>query len=171
MAERQIAVRDRLRAAGGTAWQDEASRARALAQLALALEQQGDYDGGALAVEIWRTPRLRPPCTRRAPNQMLERGLAEIRSRKVPVLLALGRTADAAREGAGRHRSAAAAGGVGSAEHPVPARIWPTRGSGSGDARHAEGRLDEALGCIGARLRSAASEPRVMPASSSCPGS
>ena len=98
MAERQIAVRVRLRAAGETAWQDEVSRARALAQLALALEQQGDYLAALSQLDLAQSA-IEATLTQTGPNQMLERGLAELRSRKVPVLLALERTADAAREG------------------------------------------------------------------------
>ena len=98
MAERQIAVRVRLRAAGETAWQDEASRARALAQLALALEQQGDYLAALSQLDLAQSA-IEATLSQTGPNQMLERGLAEVRSRKVPVLLALERTADGAREG------------------------------------------------------------------------
>ena len=48
MATQQIDVRERLRATAGSDWQDEARFARAMAQLALALEQQGD-NGAALS--------------------------------------------------------------------------------------------------------------------------
>jgi eukaryotic-like serine/threonine-protein kinase len=97
MAERQIAVRDRLRAAGQTAWQDTASRARAWAQLALALEQQGDFAGALARLDLAREA-IETALSETGTNQMLERGLAEVRSRRVPVLLALGRVADASDE-------------------------------------------------------------------------
>jgi tetratricopeptide (TPR) repeat protein len=97
MAKRQVEVRERLRAQGQDHWPDDASLARALAQHALALEQQGT--AAAALVELTRAREtLEAAIGRSAPNQMLHRGLAEVRSRMVPVLLALGRPADASTE-------------------------------------------------------------------------
>jgi eukaryotic-like serine/threonine-protein kinase len=97
MASRQIGVRERVRAAGRVDWQDEASLARAIAQLALALEQQGD-NRAALA-QLGRAQVILDAAMARAgPNQMLQRGLAEVRSRKAVPLIALGRAAEAAGE-------------------------------------------------------------------------
>jgi tetratricopeptide (TPR) repeat protein len=98
MATREVEVRDRVRQLGKDQWQDEASFGRALAQRALALEQQGQYAAALSELDRARAT-LESAVERSAPNQMLQRGLAEIRSRSVPILLALGRTADAAREG------------------------------------------------------------------------
>jgi tetratricopeptide (TPR) repeat protein len=97
MARRQVDVRERLRAQSQEHWPDDASLARALAQHALALEQQGA--ASAALVELMRARAiLESAITRSAPNQILHRGLAEIRSRAIPVLLALGRPADASIE-------------------------------------------------------------------------
>jgi non-specific serine/threonine protein kinase/serine/threonine-protein kinase len=97
MATRQIDVRERLRSMASGDWQDEASLARALAQRALALEQRGEF-AGALAELDRARATLEAVMTRTGPNQMLERGLAEVRSRRVPILLGLGRPAEAARQ-------------------------------------------------------------------------
>ncbi len=97
MARHEIEVRERLHAAGRSDWQDEAGRARAMAQLALALEQQGDSDA-ALSQLDRAHDTLNAAMQQAGTNQMLQRGLAEIRSRKAPVLLALGRAAAAASE-------------------------------------------------------------------------
>lgn len=143
MAERQIAVRDRLRAAGRTAWSDEASRARALAQLALALEQQGD-DRGALMQLGLAQEALEAALTATGANQMLERGIAEVRSRKVPVLLGLGRVAEAADEAQAAItllEPLVASDPLNIQYRADLAYAW-FRLAG---ARHAEGRLDEAL--------------------------
>ena len=97
MATRQIATRERLRALGALSWSDGASLARAIAQLALGLEQRGDY--GAALAELERAQvLLESTIEGTEENQMLRRGLAEVRSRKTPVLLALGRTEAAAAE-------------------------------------------------------------------------
>ena len=97
MATRQIATRERLRALGALSWSDGASLARAIAQLALGLEQRGDY--GAALAELERAQvLLESTIEGTEENQMLRRGLAEVRSRKTPVLLALGRTEAAATE-------------------------------------------------------------------------
>jgi len=143
MAERQIAVRVRLRAAGETAWRDEVSRARALAQLALALEQQGDYLAALSQLDLAQSA-IEATLTQTGPNQVLERGLAELRSRKVPVLLALERTADAAREGQAAIdllQPLVASDALNIQYRADLAYAWLRLG----DARHAEGRLDEAL--------------------------
>jgi tetratricopeptide (TPR) repeat protein len=97
LATRQIEVRERLRTIGRSEWQDEASLARAVGQLALALEQRGDYEAALSQLDRARTI-IASAMTRTGRNQMLERGLAEIRSRKVPVLLSLQRRAEAGRE-------------------------------------------------------------------------
>jgi tetratricopeptide (TPR) repeat protein len=143
MAARQLEVRARIHALVGSAWPDEASRARAMAQLALALHQAGD-DRGALAQLDRAEDTLAAALARADTNQLLQRGLAEIRSRKAPVLIALGRPADAARE-------AQAAAGlleplVASDPQNVQYRAdlayaWLRLG----DARRTEGRIDEAL--------------------------
>ena len=143
MAERQIAIRDRLRAAGQTAWQDEASRVRALAQLALALEQQGDFDG-ALAQLNLAQAAIDAALRETGPNQMLERGRAEVHSRKVPVILALGQTADGVREAEAAIdllEPLVASDALNIQYRADLAYAWLRLG----DARHAEHRLAEAL--------------------------
>jgi tetratricopeptide (TPR) repeat protein len=97
MASRQIEVRERIGALGTTEWQDAAALARARAQLALALQQAG-HDAGALAELDRAHATLAARRARAGTNQVLQRGLAEVLSRKAPVLLALGRPADAARD-------------------------------------------------------------------------
>ncbi|MDH4065816.1 MAG: protein kinase, partial [Acidobacteriota bacterium] len=143
MAMREIEARERLRAIGRGNWQDGASLARAMAQLALALEQRGE-DDGALAELNRALVTIESVMTREAPNQMLQRGLAEIRSRKPSVLLALGRSGEAAIE------AQAAVDLLQPLVASDPADIqyradlayaWLRLG----DARRAEGRLDEAL--------------------------
>lgn len=143
MAEHQIVIRDRLRAAGRTSWSDEASRARALAQLALALEQQGNY-AGALAQLLLAQEAIEAALRTTGANQMIERGLAEIRSRKIPVLLALGRVADAsdeARAAIDLLEPLVASDALNIQYRADLAYAWLRLG----DARHAEGRLNEAL--------------------------
>lgn len=97
MARRQVEVREQLRAHSPGQWADDASLARALAQHALALEQQG-ASASALAELTRARTTLEAAIARSAPNQMLLRGLAEVRSRAIPVLLSLGRIAEASRE-------------------------------------------------------------------------
>jgi non-specific serine/threonine protein kinase/serine/threonine-protein kinase len=143
MARRQLEVRERLRAAGQSAWPDEASLARAIAQLALALEQQGDY-ASALSELDRAHATLEAARTRAGPNQVLERGVAEIRSRKAPVLVALGRAGDAAGEAQAAVDLLQPL--VGSDPQNIQYRAdlayaWLRLG----DARTAEGRLDEGL--------------------------
>src|SRR4029079_5409358 len=96
MATRQIETRERLRALGAPSWPDEASLARAIAQLALALEQRGDYE--AALAQLERAHAVLESAGGRGENQMLQRGIAEVRSRKTAVLLALKRTEAAATE-------------------------------------------------------------------------
>ncbi|MCC7179966.1 MAG: protein kinase [Acidobacteria bacterium] len=98
MATREIETRERLRAFGAPSWSDEASLARAIAQLSLALEQRGDYEAALAGLERAQV-LLESTMAGAEGNQMLRRGLAEVRSRKVPVLLALERTEAAASEG------------------------------------------------------------------------
>jgi len=143
MAERQVAIRDRLRAAGRTDWPDEASRARALAQLALALGQQGDF-AGALAELDLAQAAIGAALSATRPNQMLERGLAEVRSRKIPVLLALGRVDDASDEAKAAIEllePLVVSDAVNIQYRADLAYAWLRQG----DARQAEGRLEEAL--------------------------
>jgi eukaryotic-like serine/threonine-protein kinase len=99
MARRQLEVRQRVATLSSASWQDAASLARAFAQHALALEQQGRFDD---ALEELRNARgvLESAIARSAPNQMLVRGLAEVRSRTVGPLLPLGRTREATAEAA-----------------------------------------------------------------------
>lgn len=97
MATRQIETRERLRALGGGSWVDDASLARAIAQLALALEQRGDHEAALAALERAQV-LLESAIAGTEANQMLRRGLAEVRSRKTTALLGLGRTKAAANE-------------------------------------------------------------------------
>jgi non-specific serine/threonine protein kinase/serine/threonine-protein kinase len=96
MARSLVEVREQVRARSGGDWQDDASHARAFAQLALALEQDGDYEGALVQLERARGT-LDAAIGRSAQNQMLGRGLAEVRSRTVSVLLPLGRVDEATR--------------------------------------------------------------------------
>ena len=94
MAQRQMAVRERscarpatpMAPAGRAPWPSSHSP-RAAGRLRRALAQLNQAQA---TIEGVLTASRR--------NQMLERGLAEVRSRKVPVLLALGRLDDASRE-------------------------------------------------------------------------
>ena len=97
MARRQVEVREQLRTRGGNQWPDDASLVRALGQHALALEQQAAF-AEALTELTRARATIEAAIARSAPNQMLHRGLAEIRSRAVPVLLALGRPDEASSE-------------------------------------------------------------------------
>jgi tetratricopeptide (TPR) repeat protein len=143
MAARQIEVRERLRSIRRAEWQDEASLARAFAQLALALEQRGDYDAALAELDRARAT-IETVMTRTGPNQMLERGLAEVRSRRVPVLLGLARFADAAREAQAAIDllQPLVASDVLNIQYKADlAYAWLRLG----DARRAEGRFGEAL--------------------------
>jgi non-specific serine/threonine protein kinase/serine/threonine-protein kinase len=143
MAARQIEVRERLSQMRRGEWQDEASLARAFAQLALALEQRGDYEGALVQLERARAA-LDAVMTLEGPNQMLERGLAEVRSRRVPVLLALGRADDAARAALSAIdllQPLVASDALNIQYKADLAYAWLRLG----DARRAEGRMDEAL--------------------------
>ncbi|HEX5475444.1 MAG TPA: protein kinase [Vicinamibacterales bacterium] len=72
-------------------WEQEVALAGALAQHALALEQTGDYPGSV--AELDRAAALiDASLTRNAGNQVLTRDLADLRSRRGSVLLAMGRT-------------------------------------------------------------------------------
>ena len=97
MAQRQVEVREQLRSHSPGQWADDASLARALAQHALALEQQGASTLALAELTRARTT-LESAIARSAPNQILHRGLAEVRSRAIPVLLSLGRTTEASHE-------------------------------------------------------------------------
>jgi len=142
-ARRQIAVRERVQAAGGTTWQDAASLARARAQLALALEQEADYEGALTELDRAQAT-LAAAIGLSGPNQMVERGLAEVRSRRAPVLLALGRVDEAAREAltaADLLQPLVASDPLNVQYRADLAYAWLRLG----DARRAQGRLDEAL--------------------------
>ncbi|MGE0359433.1 MAG: protein kinase [Vicinamibacterales bacterium] len=96
LAMQQVPVRERV-------WQlgrediDVASLARALAQVALAYEQRGSY-ADALAHLERAQATIEGTADAYGRNQILRRGLAEARSRKIAVLAAMGRTAEATRE-------------------------------------------------------------------------
>jgi tetratricopeptide (TPR) repeat protein len=96
LALRQVPVRERIRALGGGV-SDVASLARALAQVALAYEQRGAY-GEALAQLNRAQATIEAVLDESGRNQLLRRGLAEARSRKIPVLAALGRFDEASGE-------------------------------------------------------------------------
>ena len=92
--ERAIALREQVRALAPGGWQDDIDLAREYAQHALALMQEGDRAAALTRLEqgqvLLEAAHLRLPS-----NQLITRGLAEIRSRSVTVLVALGRPADA----------------------------------------------------------------------------
>jgi tetratricopeptide (TPR) repeat protein len=96
VAVRQVPVRERIRAMGGGD-SDVASLARAIAQVALAYEQRGAYDE-ALAELVRAQSTIEVVLGRSGQNQLLRRGLAEARSRKIPILAALGRLQEASQE-------------------------------------------------------------------------
>jgi non-specific serine/threonine protein kinase/serine/threonine-protein kinase len=96
IAVRQVPVRERIRAMGGGD-SDVASLARAIAQVALAHEQRGAYDE-ALAQLVRAQSTIEDVLGRSGQNQLLRRGLAEARSRKIPILAALGRLQEASKE-------------------------------------------------------------------------
>jgi eukaryotic-like serine/threonine-protein kinase len=96
-ARRQLEVRQRLATLAPGGGQDAASLARAFAQHALALEQQGRFDE-ALAELHHARGVLDAANARSTPNQLIVRGLAEVRSRTVSVLLPLGRIREAMAE-------------------------------------------------------------------------
>ncbi|MGD9903080.1 MAG: protein kinase [Vicinamibacterales bacterium] len=95
-AARQVPVRERIRELGRDD-ADVTSLARAVAQVALAYEQRAAY-ADALACLERAQSLLEGVSDQSGRHQILRRGLAEARSRKIPVLAALGRLADAARE-------------------------------------------------------------------------
>ena len=97
MSVREVKIRQRIVALSPDGWQDAAGLARALAQHALTLEQRNDFV--ASASELRRARSILEAAIDRHPhNQILTRGLAEVRSRIVSPLLALGRTDEATRE-------------------------------------------------------------------------
>jgi non-specific serine/threonine protein kinase/serine/threonine-protein kinase len=96
IAVRQVPLRERIRTLGGGD-SDVASLARAIAQVALAYEQRGSYDD-ALAQLVRAQSTIEAVLGRSGQNQLLRRGLAEARSRKIPVLAALGRLQEASQE-------------------------------------------------------------------------
>jgi non-specific serine/threonine protein kinase/serine/threonine-protein kinase len=143
MAVRQIEVRERLRALGPGDWPDATSLARALAQRALAFQQSGNDEAALTDLERAQAV-LDAAVARSGTNPLLERGLAEILSRRAPVLRALGRPSDAAGE------LLAAVDLLQPLVDSDPLNVqyradlayaWMRLG----DIRQAEGRLDEAL--------------------------
>jgi non-specific serine/threonine protein kinase/serine/threonine-protein kinase len=97
MSAREVEMRQRIVARAPNSWRDAAALARAIAQHALALEQRNDVTQSAADLERARAI-LEAAIARHPGNQILTRGLAEVRSRMVTPLLALGRTADASRQ-------------------------------------------------------------------------
>ena len=97
MSVREVEMRQRIVALSPDSWQDAGGLARALAQHALALEQRNDFVESAS--NLRRAQSILEAAIDRHPrNQILTRGLAEVRSRIVSPLLALGRADEAARE-------------------------------------------------------------------------
>jgi tetratricopeptide (TPR) repeat protein len=143
MATRQIETRERLRALGEPSSADEASLARAMAQLGLALEQRGDHQ--AALAQLERAHALLDAAIARAgDNQMLVRGLAEVSSRKTALLLPLGRTgaATVAAEAAVSMLQPLVASDPANVQYRADLSYAWLR---LGDARRAEGRLRESL--------------------------
>jgi eukaryotic-like serine/threonine-protein kinase len=93
----EIETRRRVSALAPASWQDRASLARAFAQRALAREQQIDFAGSLGDLKEARVI-LEEALAGNAKNQMLLRGLAEVRARTVSPLLGLGRGAEAEAE-------------------------------------------------------------------------
>lgn len=97
IAQHQVPVRERVRGLEGRD-ADIASLARAMAQVGLAHEQRGAYDESL--AELRRAQATLEGALRRSgQNQLLRRGLAEARSRQIPVLAALGQLEEASGEG------------------------------------------------------------------------
>jgi non-specific serine/threonine protein kinase/serine/threonine-protein kinase len=95
---RAIALREQVRSQAPGSWQDEIDLAREYAQLAIASMQEGNASAALQELERGRT--LLEAALRRLPsNQLIVRGLAEIHSRSVTVLMALDRDADAVAAG------------------------------------------------------------------------
>lgn len=143
MAAQQLEVRERLIVLGGRAWPDQASHARALAQHALALQQEGNNELALAQLERAET-QLDAALVRAVTNQLLQRGLAEILSRKAPVLIALGRPDEAAQE----LQAAMAILEPLVESDPLDVQYRADLAFAwyrLGDARRAEGRLDDAL--------------------------
>jgi eukaryotic-like serine/threonine-protein kinase len=92
-----VALRERVLALAPGHWQDEADLAREYAQHQLALVQKGDSEG-ALAKLRQARAVLETALTHSPSNQVVIRGLAEIRSRAASVLLIIGRLPDAITE-------------------------------------------------------------------------
>jgi non-specific serine/threonine protein kinase/serine/threonine-protein kinase len=143
MSAHEVQVRERIAALSPDSWQDAAGLARALAQHALASDQQNEYVQSVADLRRARSI-LEAALNRNPGNQILVRGLAEIRSRTVTPLLALGRTDEATRE------AEFAIGLLGPLVASDPNNIqykadlaygWLRLG----DIRRAEGRLVEAL--------------------------
>ncbi|MGE0812349.1 MAG: protein kinase [Vicinamibacterales bacterium] len=143
LAEREVRERLRLRALAGDRWQDDLGLARARAQVALARDQRDDAAGALAELDSAQTA-LDAAVAGAGPNQLLQRGLAEIHSRKASVLVALGRPADAARE---------ARTGIGLLQPLVASDAANVQYKADlafgyvqlGDAARADGRLAEAL--------------------------
>ena len=97
MSGREVEVRQRIVDLSPDSWQDAAGLARALAQYALASDQRSDFLESSSDLRRARLI-LEATIDRHPGNQILTRGLAEVHSRIVTPLLALGRTEEATRE-------------------------------------------------------------------------
>lgn len=95
VAALEIDVRKRILAASPGVWRSEIALAEAMAQHALALEQQTDY-GASLAELRAAAAMLESLMARQPGNQLVVRALADTRSRAGSVLLALGNAPEAA---------------------------------------------------------------------------
>jgi non-specific serine/threonine protein kinase/serine/threonine-protein kinase len=143
MSTAEIDVRRRISALAPDSWQDSASLARAVAQRALALEQQVDWAGAAADLRDARDI-LERTLARNAKNQMLLRGLAEVRSRTVSPFLGLGRAREAQLEAETAVRLLEPL--VTSDPRNVQYRADLAYGwLRLGDAHHAQGHIEEAL--------------------------
>jgi tetratricopeptide (TPR) repeat protein/predicted Ser/Thr protein kinase len=142
LAARQIPVRERIWELGRDD-ADLASLARAFGQVALAHEQRRAYVEALANLERAQSTIEAVP-DESGRNQILRRGLAEARSRKIPVLAAMGRVADAAREAEAVFALLQPL--VDSDPLNVPYRVDLSYAHVRlGDVRAAEGRFDEAV--------------------------
>ena len=159
-----IALRERVVAAGTGRWQDQADLAREYGQDALARLQDSD-PAGALE-RLQRGQRVIEAAIAGAPgNQVLVRGLAEIRARAGVVLTMLGRYAEADSElrAAVDLLSPLVASDADNRQYRADLAFAWLR---LGDLRRAEGRLSEALGwhrqALEVRRARAAADPSFM---------
>jgi len=142
IAVRQVPMRERIWALGREDT-DVASLARAIGQVALAYEQRGSHVDALAHLERAQAT-IEAVSDESGRNQILRRGLAEARSRKIPVLAAMGRIAEATSEA--EAVLALLQPLVESDPLNVPYRIDLSYVYlRLGDVRAAEGRFDEAL--------------------------